>query len=73
MWSSNVIMTYSFPILNQNFGLQGVFGFFAVVTFVAWIFVFIYVPETKGQPLEVICEIFAMAARKEQGTPDDDY
>jgi len=75
MWSSNVIMTYSFPILNLHFGLQGVFGFFSVVTFVAWIFVFIYVPETKGQPLEVICEIFALAATRtaQETIADDDY
>jgi len=75
MWSSNVCITYAFPILNQHFGLQGVFGFFAIVTFIAWIFVFQYVPETKGQPLEIICEIFALAARSagKRDRDDDDY
>jgi MFS family permease len=71
MWSSNVIVTYSFPLINNAFGLQGVFGLFAVVTVVAWIFVFLKVPETKGLPLEIISEFFAMAPKKEKDAEDD--
>jgi hypothetical protein len=39
---------------------------------IAWVFVFLKVPETKGLPLEIICEFFAMTgnqsadARKDQ-------
>ncbi len=66
MWASNVIVTYSFPLINQQFGLQGVFGLFAVVSVVAWIFVFLKVPETKGLPLEIISEFFAVAPKKEK-------
>ncbi|CAM6010225.1 unnamed protein product [Sphagnum balticum] len=66
MWASNVIVTYSFPLVNQQFGLQGVFGLFAVVSVVAWIFVFLKVPETKGLPLEIISEFFAVAPKKEK-------
>ncbi|CAK9233107.1 unnamed protein product [Sphagnum jensenii] len=66
MWGSNVIVTYSFPLVNQQFGLQGVFGLFAVVSVVAWIFVFLKVPETKGLPLEIISEFFAVAPKKEK-------
>ncbi|CAM6009600.1 unnamed protein product [Sphagnum balticum] len=70
MWGSNVIVTYCFPLVNQQFGLQGVFGLFAVVTVVAWIFVFLKVPETKGLPLEIISEFFAVAPRKDKDQLD---
>ncbi|KAL2621063.1 hypothetical protein R1flu_001268 [Riccia fluitans] len=60
MWICNVIVSYTFPIANANFGLNAVFAFFAVTITVAWVFVFLKVPETKGLPLEVICEFFAM-------------
>jgi hypothetical protein len=58
-------------LINNAFGLQGVFGLFAVVTVVAWIFVFLKVPETKGLPLEIISEFFAMAPKKEKDAEDD--
>lgn len=64
MWVSNVIVSYAFPIANAKYGLVGVFGFFATMSFVAWIFVFLKVPETKGLPLEIICEFFAMAGQQ---------
>ena len=34
--------------------------------FIAWIFVFVKVPETKGMPLEVIVEFFAMSAAEKK-------
>jgi MFS family permease len=70
MWVSNVIITYSFPLLNQQFGLQGVFGLFAVASVIAWLFVFVKVPETKGLPLEIISEFFAVAPKKEKDQND---
>lgn len=62
MWLSNVIVTYSFPVLNSSLGLQGVFVIFCFISVVSWIFIFIKVPETKGMPLEVISEFFALSA-----------
>lgn len=66
MWGSNVLVTYSFPLVNQALGLQGVFGLFTIVSIVAWIFVFLKVPETKGLPLEIISEFFAVAPPKKE-------
>ena len=43
-------------------GLAGVFGMYAVVCLISWVFVFLKVPETKGMPLEVITEFFAVGA-----------
>lgn len=66
MWASNVLVTYSFPLINQQLGLQGVFGLFAIVSVVAWVFVFLKVPETKGLPLEIISEFFAIVPHKKE-------
>lgn len=49
----------------NSIGLAGVFGIYAVVCFVSWIFVFLRVPETKGMPLEVITEFFAVGATQD--------
>lgn len=48
----------------NSIGLGGVFAIYAVVCAVAWVFVFLKVPETKGMPLEVITEFFAVGAKK---------
>jgi hypothetical protein len=45
-------------------GLGGVFGLYAIVCFIAWVFVFLKVPETKGMPLEVIIEFFSVGAKQ---------
>ncbi|CAM6100740.1 unnamed protein product [Calypogeia fissa] len=60
MWVCNVIVSYAFPVANAKYGLVGVFLFFAIMSAIAWVFVFLKVPETKGLPLEIICEFFAM-------------
>lgn len=61
-WIGDIIVTYSLPVLLNSVGLAGVFGMYAVVCVISWIFVFIKVPETKGMPLEVITEFFAVGA-----------
>lgn len=48
----------------SSIGLAGVFGIYAVVCFISWIFIFLRVPETKGMPLEVITEFFAVGAKQ---------
>lgn len=63
-WISNIIVTFSFPVLLNSIGLAGAFGIYAVACVLAWIFVFSEVPETKGMPLEVITEIFALGAKQ---------
>ncbi|KAG5546467.1 hypothetical protein RHGRI_018602 [Rhododendron griersonianum] len=66
-WIGDIIVTYSLPVMLTSIGLQGVFGIYAVVCSLVWIFVFLKVPETKGMPLEVITEFFAVGAK--QGEP----
>ncbi|ERN17113.1 hypothetical protein AMTRI_Chr09g33630 [Amborella trichopoda] len=68
-WIGDIIVTYTLPSLLTAIGLSGVFGIYAVVCVISWIFVFLKVPETKGMPLEVITEFFAVgaAAKKAAG------
>ncbi|KAF5739285.1 Tonoplast monosaccharide transporter2 isoform 1 [Tripterygium wilfordii] len=62
-WLGNIIVTYTFPVLLSSIGLAGVFGIYAVVCVISWVFVYLKVPETKGMPLEVITEFFAVGAK----------
>ncbi|KAK8564167.1 hypothetical protein V6N13_005614 [Hibiscus sabdariffa] len=63
-WICDIIVTYSLPVLLKSVGLAGVFGMYAIVCVIAWVFVFIKVPETKGMPLEVITEFFSVGAKQ---------
>ncbi|MCO5607865.1 hypothetical protein L7F22_062067 [Adiantum nelumboides] len=62
MWLSNIVVTELFPLLDDSIGIAGSFAFFAVFLAISWVFIFLKVPETKGMPLEVIVEFFAMSA-----------
>ncbi|KAF7817703.1 monosaccharide-sensing protein 2-like [Senna tora] len=63
-WIGDIIVTYTLPVMLSSIGLAGVFGIYAVVCLISWIFVFLKIPETKGMPLEVITEFFAVGARQ---------
>ncbi|XP_010537220.1 PREDICTED: monosaccharide-sensing protein 1-like [Tarenaya hassleriana] len=69
-WVGDIIVTYSLPVLLGSIGLVGVFGIYAAVCIVSWIFVFLKVPETKGMPLEVITEFFAYGAQQDLSAKD---
>ncbi|XP_061341155.1 monosaccharide-sensing protein 3-like [Gastrolobium bilobum] len=64
-WMCTLIVTSQFPFLLQLLGLTGVFGLFVVGCIISWIFVYLKVPETKGMPLEVIIEFFAIGSKPE--------
>lgn len=66
-WIGDIIVTYSLPVLLNSIGLAGVFGIYAVVCTISWFFVLFKVPETKGMPLEVITEFFAVGAKQTAG------
>ncbi|KAF8377953.1 hypothetical protein HHK36_031342 [Tetracentron sinense] len=63
-WIGDIIVTYTLPMMLTSVGLAGVFGIYAVVCIISWVFVFLKVPETKGMPLEVISEFFAIGAKQ---------
>ncbi|XP_042005481.1 monosaccharide-sensing protein 2-like [Salvia splendens] len=64
-WICDVIVTYTLPVMLGSIGLAGVFGIYAIICAISWFFVFLRVPETKGMPLEVITDFFAVGAKFE--------
>ncbi|KAJ6846336.1 monosaccharide-sensing protein 2-like [Iris pallida] len=63
-WIGDIIVTYTLPVMLNSLGLAGVFGIYAIFCTIAFVFVFLKVPETKGMPLEVISEFFAVGAKQ---------
>lgn len=51
-WTSNFIISASFPWALKNVGLVGSYGFFAICAFISIFFVASFVRETKGKELE---------------------
>jgi MFS transporter, SP family, sugar:H+ symporter len=51
-WTSNFIISSSFPWALKNLGLPMSYGFFAVCSFISIFFVLSFVNETKGRELE---------------------
>jgi MFS transporter, SP family, sugar:H+ symporter len=51
-WTSNFIISASFPWALKNVGLVGSYGFFAICSFISIFFVASFVRETKGIELE---------------------
>lgn len=70
-WISDIIVTYTLPVLLDAIGLAGIFGIYAVVCVISWVFIFLKVPETKGMPLEVITEMFAAGASQTAAAKDE--
>ena len=70
-WIGDIIVTYTLPVMLSSIGLAGIFGIYAVVCVISWIFVFLKVPETKGMPLEVITEFFSVGAKQAAAGKDN--
>jgi len=51
-WSTNFLITWSFPMLLAGIGLAGAYGLYAIFSLLSIIFVVRYVYETKGVELE---------------------
>ena len=64
-WLSNFIVTKTFPQLITAFTIQGAFWFYAGCSLMSIIFVYIFVPETKGCTLEEIEALFRILNNKD--------
>jgi MFS transporter, SP family, galactose:H+ symporter len=60
-WGSAFLVSQSFLSLIEAIGISLTFGLFALFCGVAWIWIFYRVPETKGQSLEKIQEMWREA------------
>jgi SP family xylose:H+ symportor-like MFS transporter len=54
LWIACFILTYTFPILERNIGTGNTFWIYAGICAVGWVFIRVFVPETKGRSLEQI-------------------
>ena len=58
LWSACFVLTYSFPILNRWAGASGTFWIFGVICVSGFLFIWKFLPETKGKTLEQIEQEF---------------
>ncbi len=52
LWTGCCTLTFSFPSMNAALGSSGSFWIYSAICFVAFIFLYINCPETKGKSLE---------------------
>ena len=60
-WGAAFLVSQSFLSLIEAMGISWTFGLFALFCGVAWIWIFYRVPETKGQSLEQIQQLWKAA------------
>jgi sugar porter (SP) family MFS transporter len=65
-WFCTFIVVYLAPVIQGSLGLHYLFGMFGVLSILAFLFVWIWIPETKGKPLEQI-EIELGLLKESQG------
>lgn len=54
LWVACFVLTYTFPILNNILGSYGTFWLYGLVCILGYLYLRIYLPETKGKSLEEI-------------------
>jgi Na+-transporting NADH:ubiquinone oxidoreductase subunit NqrB len=54
LWVACFILTYSFPILEGSIGTGNTFWIYAAFCGIGFVFIRLWVPETKGKSLEQI-------------------
>ena len=53
-WIACFILTYTFPLLERAIGTGKTFWLYSAICLAGFVFVYLYVPETKGKSLEQI-------------------
>jgi SP family arabinose:H+ symporter-like MFS transporter len=54
LWSANYLLLQTFPMIEARFGIASAFGTYSLICAVTFIFVWKFIPETKGKSLEEI-------------------
>jgi SP family arabinose:H+ symporter-like MFS transporter len=54
LWFADWIVTQTFPILQESIGPAKTFWVYGFFSFASFVFIYIFVPETKGRTLEEI-------------------
>jgi drug/metabolite transporter (DMT)-like permease len=53
-WACAFLVVQFFPVMLESFGAAIVFAGFGLLCLAAWLFICIWIPETKGRSLEEI-------------------
>ncbi len=61
LWLANTIVCYSFPVLDKAFGPAPIFCLYAALICPVFLFVWKFMPETKGRSLEELEKFFRAA------------
>ena len=61
-WAS--VLSITFPMMLAVFGPTGSFGFYAGLNIIAFIMIFLWVPETKQRTLEELDAVFSVPTRR---------
>jgi sugar porter (SP) family MFS transporter len=64
-WLCTFITVYLAPVIQGSLGLHYLFGMFGVLSIMAFLFVLIWIPETKGKPLEQIEKELGLLKRRQ--------
>jgi sugar porter (SP) family MFS transporter len=54
LWSANYLLLQTFPMIEARFGISAAFGTYSVICAMIFVFVWKFIPETKGKSLEEI-------------------
>ena len=54
LWAGYLLSTLTFLTLIQTLGRAGTFWLYSLLGFGAWLFAYLFVPETKGKSLDEI-------------------
>ena len=54
LWMACFVLTYTFPFMNAGLGAAGSFWTFAVICLAGLLYLYVWLPETKGKTLEEI-------------------
>ncbi len=57
-WFCVFLVTKSFPLLRHEINIYGIFWLYAAVALVGFIFIALFVPETKGKSIQEIRDYF---------------
>ena len=57
-WISNLVVSITFLHLTRLLTKSGAFGLYTVIAFMGWLFIYSFVPETKGKTLEEVNKLF---------------
>ncbi|MCX6865871.1 MAG: sugar porter family MFS transporter [Verrucomicrobia bacterium] len=65
LWAANSVLLLTFPIIQAKFGLAAPFAVYATICVIIVLFVWKFIPETKGKSLEEIeIQLVGLRSRK---------